>query len=81
MTNSAKVVNTAEVGGGPVEVTGDLGQGKMCGLTIGRKGSRSLQEKLSVDEVWLLQGPEGTKGFHISFCLLYHCKVPCPPPH
>lgn len=66
MTNSAKVVNTAEVGGGPVEVTGDLGQGKMCGLTIGRKGSRSsLQEKLSVGEVWLLQGPEETKGFHI----------------
>lgn len=53
-----------------MEVTGDLGQGKMCGLTIGRKGSRSLQEKLSVGEVRLLQGPEGTKGFHISLFAL-----------
>lgn len=66
MTNIPKVVNSTEVGRRLGEVTGDLGNGGTCSLTLVRK-VHIIQEKLSVGEVYLLQVPEGTKGLNNLF--------------
>lgn len=62
-----------------MEVTGDLGKGTMCSLTLVRK-VHILFRKSSVGEVYLLQVPEGTEGLNNSFVFFIVIRSLAPRP-